>query len=52
MDILKACDDLKAVVHTAQLVVDAWREDQDDYSALKEKLEELESELVRIQEDK
>ena len=52
MDIPKACDDLKAVVHSAQLVVDAWRTDPDDYSELKEKLEVLEAELVRVYEEK
>ena len=51
MDILKACDDLKAVVQSAQLVVDAWRTDPDDYSELKDKLEVLEAELVRVYED-
>ena len=52
MDLLKACDELKAVVHTAQLVVDAWRTDPDGYAELKDKLEVLEAELVRVNEDK
>ena len=52
MDLLKACDELKAVVNSAQLVVNAWRTDPDDYSELKDKLEELEFELIRIGHDK
>ena len=52
MDLLRACDELKNVVHTAELVVEAWRSDPDDYSELKDRLEELESELERISKDK
>lgn len=52
MDLLKACDEAKAVIHSAMLVVDAWRQDPDNYSALEQALTELESELKRIEEDK
>ena len=49
MDLLKACDELKAVVHTAQTLVDAWEEDPDNYSVLEEHLKELAIEVRRIQ---
>ena len=51
MDLLQACDELKAVVHTAQILVDAWEEDPDNYSVLEDHLKELASELKRIQGD-
>ena len=50
MDLLSAADELKNVVHTAQLLVNAWQEDPDNYSALQEHLTELASEFKRIQE--
>lgn len=51
MDLLKACDEAKAVIHSAQLVVEAWREDPDNYSALEQALTELESELLRVEKE-
>mgnify|MGYP001475190592 CR=1 FL=1 len=48
MDLLKACDELKAIVHTAELVVRTYEEDPDNYSAIKEYLEELASEFKRV----
>ena len=48
MDLLKAWDELKAIVHTAELVVRTYEEDPDNYSAIKEYLEELASEFKRV----
>lgn len=48
MDLLEACDELKAIVHTAELVVRTYEDDPDNYSAIKEHLEELASEFKRV----
>lgn len=50
MDLLQACDELKNVLHAAQLLVSAWEDDPDDYASIKEHLTDLASELRRISE--
>ena len=50
MDLLQAADELKAVVHTAQILIAAWQEDPDNYSVIEEHLTDLASELKRIEE--
>ena len=52
MDLLQAADELKSVVHTAQILIAAWEEDPDNYSVIEEHLTELASELKRIEEVK
>ena len=52
MDLLQAADELKAVVHKAQILIAAWEEDPDNYSVIEEHLTELASELKRIEEVK
>ena len=49
MDLLQACDEMKSVIHTAELLVSAWEDDKDDYAAIKEHLTDLASELRRIE---
>ena len=51
MDLLRACDELKAVVHTAQLLIAQWEDNPTDGAALEEQLTDLASELKRIQGD-
>ncbi len=48
MNLLEACDELKAIVHTAAILVSTYEEDPDNYSAIKEHLEELASEFKRL----
>ena len=48
MELLKACDELKAILHRAEILVSAWEEDPDNYSALEEHLTDLASEFKRI----
>ena len=50
MDLLQAADELKNVVHTAQILIAAWEEDPDNYSVIEEHLTDLASELKRIEE--
>ena len=49
MDLLQACDELKSVIHTAELLVSAWEDDEDNYAAIKEHLTDLATELRRIE---
>ena len=49
MDLLQACDEMKSVIHTAELLVSAWEDDEDNYAAIKEHLTDLASELRRIE---
>ena len=52
MDLLHAADELKNVVHSSLLAVQAWRDGDTDAipDALTDALKELESELVRVEE--
>ena len=52
MDLLQAADELRNVVHTAQILIAAWEEDPDNYSVIEEHLTDLASELKRIEEVK
>ena len=59
MDLLDACNELRNVIHTAQILVSTWEDransagasftDKDDYSAIEEHLTDLASELRRIE---
>ena len=52
MDLLNAADELRNIVHSSMLVVDAWRDGNADVipDALNDALVELESELKRVEE--
>ena len=45
MDLLKACDEMKVFIETAQKLVDAWDADPDNYSQLEEGLTALKAAL-------
>ena len=47
MDLLKACDEMKVFIETAQKLVDAWDADPDNYSQLEEGLTALKAELEK-----
>ena len=49
MNIQESLIEASNLIHSARLVVKAWEADPDDYSELKDRLEELESELIRIE---
>ena len=52
MDLLNAADELRNIVHSSMLVVDAWRDGNADAipDSLNDALVELESELKRVEE--
>ena len=47
MDLLKACDEMKGFIETAQKLVDAWDADPDNYSQLEEGLTALKAALEK-----
>ena len=47
MDLLKACDEMKEFIETAQKLVDAWDADPDNYSQLEEGLTALKAALEK-----
>ena len=50
MDLLKACDEMKVFIETAQKLVDAWDEDPDNYSQLEEGLSALKDEVEKFKD--
>ena len=50
MDLLKACDEMKGFIGTAQKLVDAWDADPDNYSQLEEGLSALKAELEKFKD--
>ena len=50
MDLLKACDEIKGFIETAQKLVDAWDADPDNYSQLEEGLSALKAELEKFKD--
>ena len=47
MDLLKACNEMKDFIGTAQKLVDAWDADPDNYSQLEEGLTALKAALQK-----
>ena len=50
MDLLKACDEMKGFIQTAQKLVEAWDADPDNYSLLEEGLSALKAELEKFKD--
>ena len=50
MDLLKACDEMKEFIETAQKLVDAWDADPDNYSQLEEGLSALKAVLEKFKD--
>ena len=50
MDLLKACDEMKDFIETAQKLVDAWDADPDNYSQLEEGLSALKTALEQFKD--
>ena len=50
MDLLKACDEMKDFIGTAQKLVDAWDADPDNYSHLEEGLFALKAALEKFKD--
>ena len=50
MDLLKACDEMKGFIETAQKLVDIWDADPDNYSQLEEGLTALKAELEKFKD--
>ena len=50
MDLLKACDEMKCFIETAQKLVEAWDTVPDNYSQLEEGLCELKAEPEKFKD--
>ena len=50
MDLLKACDEMKGFIKTAQKLLEAWDADPDNYSQLEEGLAALKAELEKCKD--
>jgi|TARA_B100001778_G_scaffold212360_1_gene175898 hypothetical protein len=50
MDLLRACDDLKSLIETAQKLIETWDEDPDNYSKLEQHLTELKAEIEKLKD--
>ena len=50
MDILESLTEAKNLLHSAKIVADTYEADPDNYSALREALDELVSEFKRVEE--
>ena len=50
MDLLRACDDLKSLIDTAQNLIKTWDEDPDNYSKLEQHLTELKAEIEKLKD--
>ena len=47
MDLLRACDEMKCFIETAQKLIESWEADPDNYSKLEEGLTAMKEELAK-----
>ena len=50
MDLLRACDEMKGFIETAQRLIESWEADPDNYSKLEEGLAAMKAELEKFQD--
>ena len=50
MDLLQACDEMKAFIETAQRLIQAWEKDPDNYSKLEDGLNAMKAELEKFKD--
>ena len=50
MDLLRACDEMKGFIETAQKLIESWETDPDNYSKLEEGLAEMKAELEKFKD--
>ena len=50
MDLLQACDEMKAFIETAQRLIEAWEKDPDNYSKLENGLNAMKTELEKFKD--
>ena len=50
MDLLRACDEMKGFIETAQKLIETWEADPDNYSKLEEGLAALKAELNQFKD--
>ena len=50
MDLLRACDEIKHFIKTAQKLIETWEEDPDNYSKLEEGLAAMKAELKKFKD--
>ena len=47
MDLLRACDEMKSFIETAQKLIESWEADPDNYSKLEEGSTAMKEELAK-----
>ena len=50
MDLLRACDEMKDFIKTAQKLIEMWEADPDNYSKLEEGLTAMKAELEKFKD--
>ena len=50
MDLLRACDEMKDFIKTAQKLIETWEADPDNYSMLEEGLTAMKAELEKFKD--
>ena len=50
MDLLRACDEMKGFIETAQKLIESWEADPDNYSKLEEGLAAMKAELEKFKD--
>ena len=50
MDLLRACDEMKGFIETAQKLIETWEADPDNYSKLEESLAAIKAELKKFKD--
>ena len=50
MDLLRACDEMRGFIETAQKLIETWEADPDNYSKLEEGLLAMKAELKKFKD--
>tara|TARA_B100001057_G_C22237524_1_gene714473 strand:+ start:373 stop:525 length:153 start_codon:yes stop_codon:yes gene_type:complete len=50
MDLLQACEEMKAFIETAQKLIETWEQDPDNYSKLEDGLNAMKAELGKFKD--
>ncbi len=50
MDLLQACEEMKAFIETAQKLIETWEQDPDNYSMLEDGLNAMKAELGKFKD--
>ena len=50
MDLLRACDEMKVFIETAQKLIETWEQDPDNYSKLEDGRNAMKAELEKFKD--